>query len=65
MTELNFTKFDGLLPVVVQDAQTDKLLMVGFMNAEALEVTRASKQVTFYSRSKSCLLYTSPSPRDS
>ncbi len=55
MTELNFTKFDGLLPVVVQDAQTDKILMVGFMNAKALEVTRASKQVTFYSRSKSRL----------
>ena len=55
MTELNFTKFDGLLPVVVQDDQTDKILMVGFMNAEALEVTRASKHVTFYSRSKSRL----------
>ena len=55
MTELNFTKFDGLLPAVVQDAQTDKVLMVGFMNAEALEVTRTSGQVTFYSRSKSRL----------
>ena len=41
--------------MVVQDDQTDKILMVGFMNAEALEVTRASKQVTFYSRSKSRL----------
>ena len=55
MTELNFRKFDGLLPAVVQDAQTDKVLMLGFMNEEALKVTRATKQVTFYSRSKSRL----------
>ena len=55
MTELNFRKFDGLLPAVVQDAQTDKVLMLGFMNEEALQITRASKQVTFYSRSKSRL----------
>ena len=55
MKLLDFTKFDGLLPAVIQDAQTDKVLMVGFMNAEALAVTRASGQVTFYSRSKSRL----------
>ena len=55
MKALDFTKFDGLLPAVIQDAQTDKVLMVGFMNAEALAATRASGQVTFYSRSKSRL----------
>jgi len=55
MKALDFTKFDGLLPAVIQDAQTDKVLMVGFMNAEALSATRASGQVTFYSRSKSRL----------
>ena len=55
MTASDFTKFDGLLPAVIQDAQTDKVLMVGFMNAEALAATRASGQVTFYSRSKSRL----------
>ena len=47
MKVLDFTKFDGLLPAVIQDAQTDKVLMVGFMNAEALAATRASGQVTF------------------
>ena len=42
MKVLDFTKFDGLLPAVIQDAQTDKVLMVGFMNAEALAATRVS-----------------------
>ena len=55
MIALDFTKFDGLLPAVIQDAQTDKVLVLGFMNAEALAATRAFGQVTFYSRSKSRL----------
>ena len=42
----------GLLPAVVQDVDTGLVLMLGYMNAEALEVTRACGQVTFYSRSK-------------
>ena len=45
-------KGDGLLPVIVQDAANLRVLMLGYMNAEALAVTRASGQVTFYSRSK-------------
>ena len=43
---------DGLVPAVVQDAQTGRVLMLGYMNAEALEKTRAEALVTFYSRSK-------------
>jgi phosphoribosyl-ATP pyrophosphohydrolase/phosphoribosyl-AMP cyclohydrolase len=52
-TMINFEKYrDGLAPAVVQDAGTRQVLMVGFMNAEALERTRATGLVTFYSRSR-------------
>ncbi len=43
---------DGLVPVIVQDAQTATVLMLGYMNAEALAVTRETGLVTFFSRSK-------------
>ncbi len=43
---------DGLLPAVVQDARTGKVLMLGYMNAAALEQTRSTGLVTFFSRSK-------------
>ncbi len=43
---------DGLIPAIVQDAKTRVVLMQGYMNAEALEATRSSGKVTFYSRSK-------------
>ena len=49
---LDWAKGDGLLPVIVQDAANLRVLMLGYMNAEALAVTRASGFVTFYSRSK-------------
>ncbi|MFO8021478.1 MAG: bifunctional phosphoribosyl-AMP cyclohydrolase/phosphoribosyl-ATP diphosphatase HisIE [Perlabentimonas sp.] len=52
MTSLNFDKLNGLIPAVVQDAATDKVLMVGFMNREALEKTRQTGMVTFYSRTR-------------
>ncbi len=42
----------GLLPAIVQDYQTGRVLMLGYMNADALAKTVSSKQVTFYSRSK-------------
>ena len=92
-------KFDdrGLVPAIVQDHETGEILMMGWMNQEALTQTLQTKLATFYSRSrdkmwvkgessghtqevleartdcdqdvvvlscKSCLLYTSPSPRD-
>lgn len=50
--EIGFNKQNGLLPAVVQDAATGEVLMLGYMNAEALRETLASGQVTFYSRSR-------------
>ncbi|SMO51979.1 bifunctional phosphoribosyl-AMP cyclohydrolase/phosphoribosyl-ATP diphosphatase HisIE [Fodinibius sediminis] len=49
---LDFTKGDGLIPAVIQDASTFQVLMLGYMNREALEATLDKKRVTFYSRSK-------------
>ncbi len=49
---LDFEKQGGLIPAVIQDADTGKVLMVGFMNPEAYEKTKAEKVVTFFSRSK-------------
>ncbi len=46
---------DGLLPVIVQDATTLKVLMLGYMNREAFEKTTATGLVTFWSRSRQCL----------
>lgn len=48
----DWAKGDGLLPAIVQDAANLRVLMLGYMNAEALATTRASGFVTFYSRSK-------------
>jgi phosphoribosyl-ATP pyrophosphohydrolase/phosphoribosyl-AMP cyclohydrolase len=51
--EVNFGKSsDGLVPAIVQDADTQKVLMLGYMNQEALEKTRDGGKVVFYSRSK-------------
>ena len=51
--QINFEKSpDGLVPAVVQDHETGKVLMLGYMNQEALAKTEAEKVVTFYSRSK-------------
>lgn len=52
LANLDWSKGDGLLPVVVQHAVDGRVLMVGYMNAEALAHTLATRQVTFYSRSK-------------
>jgi phosphoribosyl-ATP pyrophosphohydrolase/phosphoribosyl-AMP cyclohydrolase len=49
---LAWDKQDGLLPAVLQDADTRRVLMVGYMNREALQVTLDSGHVTFFSRSK-------------
>lgn len=53
--DLDFTKLDGLLPAIVQDAQTGEVLMLGFMNAEAYAATQASGEVTFFSRTRNKL----------
>ncbi|MDT8450758.1 MAG: bifunctional phosphoribosyl-AMP cyclohydrolase/phosphoribosyl-ATP diphosphatase HisIE [Wenzhouxiangellaceae bacterium] len=48
----DWNKTGGLLPAIVQDAASGRVLMLGYMNQEALEKTRASGRVTFFSRSK-------------
>ncbi len=55
ISSLQFEKLNGLIPCVVQDFITNKVLMVGFMNKEALEKTIKSKKATFFSRSKNRL----------
>lgn len=51
--KIDFTKYtDGLVPAIVQDITTHKVLMLGFMNEEALHKTEQTGKVTFYSRSK-------------
>ena len=53
VNSLDFTKGENnLLPTIVQDKRTRKVLMLGYMNAEAIEETLKSKKVTFFSRSK-------------
>jgi phosphoribosyl-ATP pyrophosphohydrolase/phosphoribosyl-AMP cyclohydrolase len=49
---LNFDKMGGILPAVIQDAQTNEVLMLGFMNREAYEKSVSGGLVTFYSRTK-------------
>lgn len=53
--QIDWDKGGGLVPVVVQDAQNLRILMLGYMNAEALSETLKTKKVTFYSRSKNRL----------
>ncbi len=50
--EINFDKMDGLIPAVIQDAETQKVLMLGFMNREAYDKTVETGKVTFFSRTK-------------
>ncbi len=52
MDKLDWDKVDGLMPAVVQDADSGRVLMLGYMSPEALEKTRAAGRVTFFSRSK-------------
>ncbi|MGM9840275.1 MAG: bifunctional phosphoribosyl-AMP cyclohydrolase/phosphoribosyl-ATP diphosphatase HisIE [Sodaliphilus sp.] len=50
--DIDFNKLGGLVPAVVQDAHTKNVLMVGFMNQEALDKTLETKKVTFWSRTR-------------
>jgi phosphoribosyl-ATP pyrophosphohydrolase/phosphoribosyl-AMP cyclohydrolase len=50
---IDFSKnTDGLIPAIIQDSETNAVLMLGYMNAEAYQKTIDTKKVTFYSRSK-------------
>lgn len=55
ISKLDFSKLDGLLPAVIQDANTLEVLMLGFMNQAALEQTITDGKVTFFSRNKNRL----------
>ncbi len=52
---MDFTKLDGLVPAVIQDAESGEVLMVGFMNDTALAKTKDTGFATFYSRSRRTL----------
>lgn len=55
MVKIAFEKQDGLIPAIVQDDATGEVLMLGFMNAEALAETQRSGQAVFFSRSRNKL----------
>jgi len=55
VAQLDWRKGDGLLPAIVQDATTGQVLMLGFVNAEALKKTLETRRVTFFSRTKNRL----------
>ena len=52
---LDFNKMDGLVPAIIQDDKTQKVLMLGFMNEEAYDKTQKTGKVTFWSRTKNAL----------
>ena len=52
---MDFSKLDGLIPAVVQDESSGEVLMVGFMNDQAWAITRATRYVTFFSRTRNAL----------
>ena len=52
---MDFSKLDGLIPAVIQDADSSEVLMVGFMNEQALADTRRTGYATFFSRSRNTL----------
>ena len=53
--EIAFEKSGGLVPVIIQDGRTGEVLMLGFMNAEALAETRRTREAVFFSRSRNRL----------
>ena len=55
MISLDFEKLGGLVPAVIQDEKTNKVLMLGFMNEDAYNKTVESGKVTFWSRTRKCL----------
>lgn len=55
LSKLNFSKLNGLIPAIIVDDSSDKILMLGFMNKEALRISIESGKVTFFSRTKSKL----------
>ena len=54
-TKLDFDKSNGLIPVIIQHAETLQVLMLGYMNEEAWQLTMNTGKVTFYSRSRNSI----------
>ena len=54
-TEMDFIKMDGLIPAVIQDYQTNEVLMIGFMNEEAYQKTLETGRVWYWSRTRNKL----------
>jgi phosphoribosyl-ATP pyrophosphohydrolase/phosphoribosyl-AMP cyclohydrolase len=52
---MDYSKLGGLIPAVIQDAQTSEVLMVGFMNEQALAETQRTGYATFFSRTRNAL----------
>ena len=52
---MDFSKLDGLIPAVIQDVDSAEVLMVGFMNEDALAITRRTGYATFFSRTRQTL----------
>ena len=52
LKKINFTKMNGLIPVITQDFKTDKVLMLGFMSKDALKKTLKEGKTTYWSRTK-------------
>ena len=52
---IDFSKYNGLIPIIIQNNQTQQVLMLGYMNEEALQKTQQENTVTFFSRSKNRL----------
>ena len=50
--KIDFEKNNGLIPAIIQDAKTNKVLMLGYMNQESYDITVQKKKVTFFSRSR-------------
>lgn len=55
LDQIDWKKIDGLLPVIIQDANTMVVLMLGYMNREALQKSLEEGVVTFFSRTRQCL----------
>jgi phosphoribosyl-ATP pyrophosphohydrolase/phosphoribosyl-AMP cyclohydrolase len=54
--DMNFDKMQGLIPAIIQDAETRQVLMLGYMNKEAYDITVQTGKVTFWSRSRQTIL---------
>ncbi|QTM69372.1 bifunctional phosphoribosyl-AMP cyclohydrolase/phosphoribosyl-ATP diphosphatase HisIE [Buchnera aphidicola (Hormaphis cornu)] len=55
LTSINWNKMGGIVPAIIQNNKSQEILMLGYMNKEALKITIQKKIVTFYSRKKNCL----------